>query len=316
MRATLSLMRREFTAYFLSPVAYVVLTGFLLVTGYFFYLTLGQLTESGPRGTEFPMRAMLGDEKFWFVFVVIPPLLTMRSFAEERATGTLEMLMTAPIRDWQVVLAKFAAAFGFYIVLWLPTLVYLPVLLDMRVDWTAGWTVSTVTAVVGAALVLLMKLMFVAYRISPLTFGLYLLGLAALVGGVVGHLTQDEPPFLNLRFGIDPYPALSTYLGLLLVGAMFLALGLFVSSLVRSQLVSALVALLLGSVFLLIEYLKSGDDSGSLFGQIITYFSIHEHFAQEFTRGLVDTRHLVLYASLTIFFLFLAIRSLEARRWR
>ncbi len=138
MRPTLSLIKREFAAYFLSPIAYVVLAVFLLVTGHLFYLTLNLLTETGPRGVEFPMQTMLGDEKFWLVFLFIPPLLTMRLFAEERGAGTLEMLMTAPIRDWQVVLAKFVACFLFYLVLWLPTLLYWPVLTDFRgitLDW-------------------------------------------------------------------------------------------------------------------------------------------------------------------------------------
>src|SRR6516164_1896699 len=126
MRATLSLIRREFSAYFLSPTAYVVLAIFLAVTGHLFYLTMAQLTAAGPKGVEFPMQLMLGDEKFWLVYLFIPPLLTMRLFAEERSTGTLEVLMTAPLTDWQVVLAKDLAAFAFYIVLWLPTLAYLP----------------------------------------------------------------------------------------------------------------------------------------------------------------------------------------------
>src|SRR5258708_27551128 len=102
-----SLLRRELSAYFLSPIAYVVLVVFLSVTGYLFYLTFDQLTTKGPKGIEFPMQLMLGDEKFWLVFLFIPPLLTMRLFAEERSTGTLEMLMTAPVRDWQVVLSKY-----------------------------------------------------------------------------------------------------------------------------------------------------------------------------------------------------------------
>src|SRR5438105_2224009 len=132
MLATLSLVRREFGAYFLSPIAYVVMAVFLAVTGHLFYLTLMQLTAAGPKGVEFPMQLMLGDEKFWLVYLFIPPLLTMRLFAEERSTGTLEVLMTAPLTDWQVVLSKYLACFGFYIVLWLPTLAYLPAILSAR----------------------------------------------------------------------------------------------------------------------------------------------------------------------------------------
>src|SRR6516165_6828177 len=136
-----SLLRREFSAYFLSPIAYVVLVLFLVVTGHLFYLTLQQLTATGPKGVEFPMQLMLGDERFWLVYLFIPPLLTMRLFAEERSTGTLEMLMTAPLRDWQVVLSKYVACFAFYVALWLPTLVYLPVLLDLhRPELHEVWT--------------------------------------------------------------------------------------------------------------------------------------------------------------------------------
>ena len=109
MRSTLTLIRREFTAYFWSPVAYVVLGVFLLGMGLLFHLTVEKLTARGPQGTEFPMQEMLGNVGFWLIFWVIPPLLTMRLFAEERSTGTLEMLMTAPVRDWQVVLSKFIA---------------------------------------------------------------------------------------------------------------------------------------------------------------------------------------------------------------
>src|SRR5260370_28421419 len=116
MRATLSLFRRELGAYFLSPIAYVVLAVFLVVTGHLFYLTLVQLTARGPQGAYFPMQLMLTDTWFWLVFLFIPPLLTMRLIAEERGSGTLEMLLTTPLRDWQVVLSKYAACPPFYVV--------------------------------------------------------------------------------------------------------------------------------------------------------------------------------------------------------
>src|SRR5438876_2030204 len=136
-----SLLWREFSAYFLSPIAYVVLVLFLAVTGHLFYLTLEQLNASGPKGVEFPMQLMLGDERFWLVFLFVPPLLTMRLFAEEQGAGTLEVLMTSPLRDWQVVLSKFVACFAFYLLLWLPTLLYLPILLDLHdPHWQTVWS--------------------------------------------------------------------------------------------------------------------------------------------------------------------------------
>src|SRR5262245_22551925 len=86
-----SLVRREFMAYFVSPIAYVVLVVFLFITGWLFKTAFDLLTTTGPDGAEWPMRTMFGsDERFWLVFLFIPPLLTMRLFAEERSSGTLE----------------------------------------------------------------------------------------------------------------------------------------------------------------------------------------------------------------------------------
>jgi ABC-2 type transport system permease protein len=252
MFATLSLIRREFSAYFLSPIAYVVMAVFLAVTGHLFYLTLTQLTASGPKGVEFPMQLMLGDEKFWLVYLFIPPLLTMRLFAEERSTGTLEVLMTAPLHDWQVVLSKYLACFAFYVVLWLPTLAYLPVILNA------------------------------------------------------------ETP----QGRIDPMPLVSSYVGLFLAGAMFLALGLFVSSLVRSQMVAALLSLFLSLGFIVAGIWRPEMDTGSTLYRVLFFVSVPMHFYKDFSRGLMDTRHLVLYVSVAAFCLFLTVRSLESRRWR
>jgi ABC-2 type transport system permease protein len=254
MLATLSLIRREFSAYFLSPIAYVVLAVFLAVTGYLFSLTLMQLTARGPQGVYYPLQLMLSDNWFWLVFLFIPPLLTMRLFAEERGTGTLEMLLTAPLRDWQIVLSKYAACLGFYLLLWLPTLAYLPVLLDL--DWS------------------------------------------------------------TLQTGVDPWPVLSAYLGIALAGAMFLALGLFISSLVRSQMVAALISLFLSLVFIVPGLWRPDMDTGSVAYRVLFFFTVPLHFERNFSRGLVDTRQLVLYASVTVFCLFLTVRSLESRRWR
>src|SRR5438876_6355352 len=138
MLATLSLVRREFGAYFLSPIAYVVLAVFLAVTGHLFYLSLEQLTARGPKGLSYPMEMLVNNVSFWLVYLFIPPLLTMRLFAEERSSGTLEMLMTSPVRDWQIVFSKYVACFGFYLLMWLPTLAYLPILLNCTWEESVG----------------------------------------------------------------------------------------------------------------------------------------------------------------------------------
>jgi ABC-type transport system involved in multi-copper enzyme maturation permease subunit len=313
-----SLVRREFTAYFVSPIAYVVLVVFLAVTGRLFAITFDLLTTTGPKGTEWPLQTMFGDERFWLVFLFIPPLLTMRLFAEERSTGTLEVLMTAPLRDWQVVLGKYLACLGFYVVLWLPTLVYLPVLQGAMTPIVLPvWTPSSILMLSGLGAFVLGGLLLMPRLGTPgrlVSLVLVFAGAGAALAGGLLHYNLDEKHLLEIPVLIDPYPALATYLGMFLAGAMFLALGLFISSLVRDQMVAALVSLALGLVFILFGFVRPEQGTGLY--QAAYFFSVPLHFDRAFTRGVIDTRPLVLYASLTLFCLFLTVRSLEARRWQ
>ncbi len=117
-----TLLKREIRSYFYSPIAYIVLVFFLLVSGFDFYI---QLSFMNGRPVGYTVQeAFFNSVFFWFAFVLIFPLITMRLFAEEFKLGTIEPLMTAPVRDWQVVLSKFFGALFFYIVLWTPTLLY------------------------------------------------------------------------------------------------------------------------------------------------------------------------------------------------
>jgi ABC-type transport system involved in multi-copper enzyme maturation permease subunit len=305
----------------------VALFGFLILTGLLFNLALGLLTEKGARGIEYPMQVMLGGADapvlaqvagvlFWGLFPAITAMITMRLLAEERGSGTLETLLTAPIRDWQVVAAKFLACYAFYLVLWLPTLVYVVVLADVQAQWNLVVSVYSVLLLVGlVGLLVAGPLLLVGANAQ--VWGP--VGLLSLVGVAVGgylHTTQDPQQLVVLTFGIDPAPVWTSYLGIVLAGAMFLALGLFVSSLVKSQLVAWMLALLLGLVFVLPAFLRWWFDTGSLGYALVYFLSVPEHFRRTFTRGQLDTRPLVLYVSLTLFFLFLTVRSLEARRLR
>ncbi len=122
MRKFLTLLSREIRSYFYSPVAYIVLIFFLLVTGVDFYFQVSYMNQ---RPTPYSIEeAFFNSVFFWFAFVLIFPLITMRLFAEEFKLGTIEPLMTAPVRDWHVVLAKFFGALFFYIILWIPTGLY------------------------------------------------------------------------------------------------------------------------------------------------------------------------------------------------
>ena len=248
MRDFWTLWRRELAAYFLSPIAYVMMIFFLAVFGLSFWLLVNVLVD-GVVGAS-PMKELFGSIFFWLAVLIVVPVLTMRLLAEETRSGTLETLMTAPVTDLAVVAAKFAGAATFYIVLWLPTVTYA----------------------------------FVLKRFSPLS--------------------------APMDFG----PMLSGYLGALLIGWFFLSVGLFCSALTSNQIAAAITCFaLIGSFFFagFFAFLARSDAVRDAAG----YVSSVMHML-DFSRGVVDTRPIVLYVSATVFMLFLAVRVLESRRWR
>src|SRR6266702_2077915 len=149
-----TLLVREVRSYFHSPIAYVVLIFFLLVAGVDFYF---QVSFMNQRQVQYTVQeAFFNSVFFWFAFVLIFPLITMRLFAEEFKLGTIEPLMTAPVRDWQVVLGKFFGALVFYLVLWIPTLLYFAIFLRITHEPAA----HSVGAYLGSYLMLLLLGMF------------------------------------------------------------------------------------------------------------------------------------------------------------
>jgi len=154
MRKFLTLFTREVRSYFYSPIAYIVLVFFLLVSGVDFYF---QVSFMNQRAVPYSVQeAFFNSVFFWFAFVLIFPLITMRLFAEEFKLGTIEPLMTAPVRDWQVVLAKYFGALFFYIILWLPTLLYFVIFQALTHQPAA----SSTGAYLGGYLMLLLLGMF------------------------------------------------------------------------------------------------------------------------------------------------------------
>lgn len=339
-----SLYRRELGAYFTSPIAYMVLFFFLFATGLLFLHTLGQLTTSGPEGVEYPMREMYGSAMilstapswimfgrvlFWAAFPLLPALLTMRLFAEEQSSGTMEMLMTAPIREWQVVVSKFLACFTFYLILWIPTLLYLPVLMDLQVSWNPlirdqgigapVWTTLPTLMIVGGMILTLLGLILLKPQLGNIGRIVSLLiltsGILLMIYGFRNQPSDRANRLLEVSAGIDPAPVWTTYLGMILVGAMFLAIGLLASSLVKHQLSAALNGFAACFLFILGIVIRPFLETGGMADRIFYYFDVPSHFQQNFTRGMLDTRNLILYASVTLICLFLTTRSLERRRW-
>src|SRR5713101_6249827 len=154
MRKFYTLLSREVRSYFYSPIAYIVLVFFLLVSGVDFYF---QISFMNQRPVPYSVQeAFFNSVFFWFAFVLIFPLITMRLFAEEFKLGTIEPLMTAPVRDWQVVLSKFFGALVFYIILWVPTAFYFAIF-----QYTTGRPAAgSIGAYWGSYLMLLLVGMF------------------------------------------------------------------------------------------------------------------------------------------------------------
>ena len=154
MRKFLTLLGREVRSYFYSPIAYIVLVFFLLLSGVDLFF---QLSFMNGKPTPYSIQeAFFNSIFFWFAFVLIFPLITMRLFAEEFKLGTIEPLMTAPVRDWQVVLSKFFGALVFYVVLWIPTLLYFLIFQSVTHQPAAAST----GAYLGSYLMLLLLGMF------------------------------------------------------------------------------------------------------------------------------------------------------------
>ena len=243
MNGILATFRRELRAYFFSPLASVVLFFFLAVNGITFVYLVGQLND--PRSAGGPPLGYFFRAS-WLMLLLLGPVLTMRLVSEELRSGSIEVLMTAPVTEGQVIGGKFLAALAFYGFLWLPTLAY---------------------------------------------------------GAVIAAY---EP--------VDWGPIAAGYLGLLLIGSLFLAIGIFSSAMTRSQLLAAMMtAAMLFLLFLLgvFEELVNNDAAKKALGHV----SIWNHI-DEFASGIVDTRRLVFYLSGTLFFLFRASRALEDKKWR
>ncbi|MGD9895593.1 MAG: ABC transporter permease [Candidatus Methylacidiphilaceae bacterium] len=243
------LVQREIKSFFISPTAYIVLFACAVTHGLNFAFWLEFITTNNIKDYTL-LQASVNSFFFWFLLLIQAPILTMRSFAEENRSGTIEMILTAPVREWEVVLAKFAGAMSFFIVLWLP----------LALDF---------------------------------------LGLRVLWGHPLG--SNSSMALLSLTM-------------LLLLGGLFSAIGIFASCLTRSQMVAAILSF--GAIFAVfslsfVVYLGWVGQTRDL----VTYFSFLDQM-DTFSRGIFDTRPLVLTLSGTILFLFLAERVLQWRRLR
>lgn len=246
MRTLTAIIRRELIAYFSSPLAYIVMAAFLLLQGSLFVLIVGYLSQPGQSSLSI-LQAFFGGTIFFWFFLVVAPLITMRLVAEERRSGTIEVLLTSPVTETQVILGKFLAALAFYLALWVPTVVYIVLVRSQAaIDWGA---------------------------------------------------------------------VAASYLGVALFGALFVSLGLLASTLTRNQIIAAVIAFTGLIVLFGLPLLRGLMLSSSAFAAMIDHADLWQHMT-DYSKGIVDTRHLVYELSLTVFFLVLSTKSLELTKWR
>jgi ABC-2 type transport system permease protein len=254
MSNVLAIAHKELRAYFASPIAYIVIGFFALLFGWFYIGILEWFVRQGLQGqmgmgggsmnvNQQMIRPLILNITVVFLFLL--PLITMRTYAEEKRSGTIELLLTSPLTDLEIVLGKFLGALALYAVMVALTLIH---------------------------------------------FGLL------------------------FRFGSPEWKPLATaYLGLLLFGGCFIALGLFISSLTKNQIVAGAATF---GVFLLLWVVDwIGEGMGPTGQAILKYLSMTAHL-EDFVKGVIDTKHLVYYLSFIAFGLFLTVRSVDTERWR
>jgi ABC-2 type transport system permease protein len=238
MHNTLAIAKRELIAYFTSPVAYVVTAAFLVIMG----LLFGYVLTAPVQYRVADLSPVLGSIPV--ILLLVAPALTMRLLSEEQRSGTIELLLTAPVRDWEVVGGKFLASLTLFLTMVALTLYY---------------------------------------------------------------------PLILVAFGNPDLGVLAaSYIGVVLLGASFLSLGLLASSLSQNQVVAAMI-----SFGLILSLWLVGFLSGVVTGpgaDIIDYISIVTHYG-DFMKGIVASRDVIYYLSIIAGALFLATRSLETRRW-
>ena len=251
---TLTICRKELNSYFRSPIAYGVMAFFGLISGYFFYVAVVFFVQASIQSTmmgqgqpmsvnEQVIRPIFSNISVIGLFLI--PMITMRLFAEEKRTGTIELLVTSPVRDLEIILGKWLAAMILYTVM----------------------------------------------------LGVSLLSMATL-------FAYGKPDWRPMAVG---------YLGLLLQGGCLLAIGTFISTWTKNQIVAGVAGFSVCLLLWVLDWMSSFQDSVT--AKAVSYLSVLQHF-DSFAKGVLDSKDIIYYLSAIFIGLFLTARSLESLRWR
>src|SRR5688572_23846646 len=252
MRNAFAIAQRELNGYFASPIGYVLIGFFALLFGWFFYVPLAFFEQQSMGMGMNPNQTLNINQMLiapallntTVIFLFLFPLITMRTYSEEKRSGTIELLLTSPITDVQIILGKFLGAVSLY-----------------------------------AAMLLI------------------------TVPSVVVLFWYGDP---------DWKPVVTSYVGLLLMGGSFIAFGLFISSLTKNQIVAGVLTFCTLLMLLLVGWLR--EFVGPVGQAIVSALSVFEHF-EDFSKGVLDTKHIVYYLSVITFGLFLTAKSVDSERW-
>lgn len=233
-----AILKKELNSFFASPIGYLVIAVFLIINGLFLWVFNGDFNI---------LNAGFADlNSFFFItpwfFLFLVPAITMRSFSDEIRLGTLEILKTKPITDWQIILGKYFGSLLLIILALIPTLIY------------------------------------------------------------VYSILQLANPTGNIDLG----NIIGSYIGLLFLASAFTAIGLFTSTVSQNQIVSFILAIIIS--FFMFYGLEALADLG--ISETIRKFSMYSHF-ESIGRGVIDTRDIIYFVSITLFFLFITKLKLE-----
>ena len=254
MRNVIVIFKKELKSYFASPIAYLLLAIFAVIFGFFFYSAVrffilqGMQMQMMGRGmpmdvNDYVIRPLLTNASVIGLFLI--PMITMRLYAEEKRAGTIELLMTSPVRDLEIVLGKWFAALVLY---------------------------ASILGVSGINIAVL-----------------YAFG---------------RP---------DLKPILVGFLGLLLQGGCLLAIGIFISTLTKNQIIAGGATFAVCLMLWVLDWVSAYDQSA--WAKVVSYLSVVTHF-EPFSKGVIDTKDIIFYLSMIFFGLFLTTRSVESLRWR
>ena len=248
-----AIAHKELKSYFASPIAYVIIGFFALVFGYFYVVSInffmqysmqmGMPGQGQVNVNNMAIRPLLQNAAVVALFVL--PLITMRTYAEEKRTGTIELLLTSPLTDAQIILGKFFGAVALFALMLAATWIHIGIL-----------------------------------------------------------FVYGNPEWK---------PIVSGYLGLLLMGASFLSIGLLISSLTRNQIVAGMVTFAVLLLLWTVDWMA--DSAGPVMREVLRAVSITGHF-EDFSKGVIALSHVVYYLSFITFGLFLTAKSVDSERWR